>query len=409
MGRRKGSVNKVDVDDLPRGVSFLRDGRARPWMVRHRALKPETFASAEGAVARKAELIELERRHGADALDYDRVVHAQVVEARRILPAGVSLAAAAEFWARHHPLGESPLVATAVEDFIAAKKRASGRSAEQQQARNVRDLSSLLRPFVLAFGDQAVADVGSGAVLRWLESLGHAPRTVANYRNGLQTFFNFAVRRGWCGVSPMVRVAAEDLPKVATSAKHPLTIAQADALLAVVAAERPEWVPHFALRLFLGFRSSEAGRFRWEWIQPELGRVYIPAHATKTGDAWSIDDVPPRFWQLLGENLKSDPLKLGNFKGAVPKPYVRAWEGSKAIKGKRRAQTGLKARILEAAGLKTWPDNATRDTFCTLHISAYRDPQRTALVLKHTNAQTLHRSYLGTLVPEAAAREFFEG
>ena len=123
-----------------------------------------------------------------------------------------------------------------------------------------------------------------------------------------------------------------------------------------VARERIEWVPHFALRLFLGFRSAEANRFRWEWIQPHLGRVFIPGEASKTGDAWSIDDVPPRFWAVVFEALECEPgmlrgLKDGSLRGAVPKPYVRAWQGSKAIKGQRTARMGLKGIVLRELGL----------------------------------------------------------
>jgi integrase len=376
----------------------VRDGKheAKPFCVRHRDRPREFYASAELAVARKRELVALEKRHGSAALDYDRAVHAQVVEARALLPEGVSVVDAARFWADHHPAGTSPEVALAVEQFIEAKVAAAG----DVTSRHVRDLRSRMRGFVLAFGERSVAAVNSEAVLAWLQSLEDSPRTVANYRSAVQNFFNFAVRRGWLGRSPMERIATGDLPRVPASTKHPLTVAQANALLAVVQAERPAYLAHFALRLFLGFRTSEARRFRWEWIQPELGRVYIPAHGTKTGDAWSIDDVPPRFWELVRKPWRN---------GQVPAPYVRAWEGSKAIPGERTAQPGLKAQILSEIGRVNWPDNATRDTFCTLHISAYRDPQRTALVLKHRNSQTLWQSYLGALMPEAQARGFFEG
>ena len=76
MGRRKGSVNKVDLEQLPRGVTKYQDGRAKPFLVRHRTMKPETFATAEQAVARKNELIELERTQGTAAIEYSREIHA---------------------------------------------------------------------------------------------------------------------------------------------------------------------------------------------------------------------------------------------------------------------------------------------------------------------------------------------
>ena len=67
----------------------------------------------------------------------------------------------------------------------------------------------------------------------WLAELPHSPRTVANYRGALQTFFNFGLRRGWLGISPMAKVAVEDLPRVRASKKHALSIEAANDLLRV--------------------------------------------------------------------------------------------------------------------------------------------------------------------------------
>lgn len=402
MGRRKGSVNRVDPEQLPRGVTKYQDGRARPFLVRHRSMKPETFSTPEAAVARKKELLELERTEGTAAITYSRAVHADVTEARKILPPGISHTEAARFWMDHHPSTTLHL-AKAVEHFLAL--RISQSVEPDILSRHTKDLKSRLGRFVLSFGEQPLPEITGEAILQWLseqrtpkgEPL--SPRSVANYRVALQNLFNYAARRKWIVESPMDRVLRDDLPTVRSSDKHPLSIDQANTLLEMVQAERPEWLPHFALRLFLGFRTSEANRFRWEWIQRDQGRVYIPAQASKTGDAWSINDVPPRFWSMIGEPEKS---------GAVPPPHIRAWQGCKAIPRRRRARVGLKTRIVQALELDRWPDNATRDTFCTLHISAYRDPQRTALVLKHRSSSTLWTSYLGTTVAQAAARAFFE-
>ena len=60
MGRRKGSLNKVTLESLPKGVTFLKDGRSNAFRVRHRKQSAECFATADEAVARKNELIALE-------------------------------------------------------------------------------------------------------------------------------------------------------------------------------------------------------------------------------------------------------------------------------------------------------------------------------------------------------------
>lgn len=401
MGRRKGSVNKVTK--LPRGVSFFSDGRLKPFSVKHKKIR-EFFATAEQAVARKRELVEMEKSQGAVALEYDRATHAEIVKAKEIVPESVGIDELARFWARHHPAGESPTIDVAVDQFINTKRLTNGSAEETTtDSRHVQDLKNRLRAFSLSFEEQIVSEVSSEAISQWLLSLGKAPRTIANYRTALQNFFNFAVRKQWCGISPMDRVSLQDLPRVQRSAKHALTVEQANRLLELIEKLAPQYLPHFALRLFLGFRTSEAARFRWDWIQPDEGRVYIPARATKTRDAWSIDDVPPRFWEIVKK-----PKSAGHRIIQVPAPYVRIWQGCNAVKGLRTAQVGLKATIVKEIGLDSWPHNTTRDTFCTLHISAYRDPQRTALILKHRNSQTLWQSYLDTLVNQAYAKAFFE-
>ena len=399
MGRRKGSVNKVKK--LPRGVSFFSDGRARPYSVFHRGLPREFFATAEEAVARKRELLKLEKEQGTAALEYDRKTHAEVVEAKGILPEGVSLVDCARLWIKHNPGGFSYSVSEAVDVFFEKKRRANNLEPDTplKTHRNLEDLHYRLEAFKLSFGNQMMTDISQDAVVEWLFSLNLSPRSVANYRAALNNFFNFSVRKRWIGFSPLEQISREDLPRVAAPEKNPLSIEQANQLLSLIKTMAPKYLPHFALRLFLGFRTAEARRFRWEWIQPQLARVYIPKGATKTGDAWSIPDVPPRFWEMV---------KKPNDKGKVPAPHDKLWYGQKAIKGKQSAREGLKALVLRELNLKKWPSNATRDTFCTLHISAYRDQQRTALILKHTNSQTLWRSYLGTLVPKEEAVKFFE-
>jgi hypothetical protein len=398
MGRRVGQVNKVVT--LPRGVSKISDGRERPFCVRHRDLKREFFATAEDAASRKAELVKLEKSEGRAAIEYSRQDHALLVAARDILPAGVSVLDAAKFWVLHHPSAVSRSVSDAVAEFLVAKRAAAGIEESTAVSRHIGDLQNRCGPFVLAFGERAVVEVTGNDVLAWLQGLRLAPRTVANYRNAIQTFFNFAVRRDWLLVSPLNKVAASDLPAVRGGAKHPLTVAQAEATLALFSEKWPKYRVHFALRFFLGFRTAEVRRFRWEWIQREQGRVIIPGwfydgesarQGSKTGDNWAIDDVPPRFWAALDA--------VGNLpaSGAVPAPYQRLWDF--------KMMPVWRAEV----GLSEWPHNSTRDTFCTLHMSAYRDDQRTALILKHSNTQQLRRSYLATLVPQAEALPFFEG
>lgn len=404
MGRRAGSVNKVDIDNLPRGVSMFRDGRAKPFLVRHRKLPTESFASAEAAVARKAELIQLEKNHGHEALSYDRATHADATAALNELPAGISLLDAARFWTKHHS-GEDISCAEAISRFVDNKRAQSNRPTGKMTP-HVHDLNTRLRRFSLAFGEQQLTEITSEPILHWLLELDQSPRSIKNICTALNNFFNYAARRRWITRSPMIDVTNDDLPKVRTSLKNPFSPDQAAIVMDVVRDVAPRCLLHFALRLWIGFRTQEAHRFRYEWILPDQKAVHIPGwfytddgsieQGAKTGDAWMIDDVSPAFWRLYREHLATQSIDPKNAKGQIPAPYYELW-----IK--------LRSAILTELELSKWPDNACRDTFCTLHMSAYRSAERTALILKHTNAQTLWRSYLGTLINQDTARVFFEG
>ena len=413
MGRRAGSVNKVDIENLPRGVTFLKDGRARPWMVRHRNMKAETFATPEAAVQRKKELIGLEKNHGSAAIEYSREIHADAKQALDVLPDGVSCLDAARFYVLHHSTVEMR-VDEAAEAFIEFKRQKSVKP--EGWTPHTRNLKFRLKPFSDSFENELMSNLTADSVYKWLLSLKNrkgeplSPRSIANYRINIGGFFNYAVRRNWITKSPMDDISTDDLPTVRGSRKNPLSVAQANTLLEAVSEIKPQYLIHFALRLFAGMRSAETNRFMWEWINRDEKTIKIPGYVysdddsidqgSKTGDDWLIQDVPSRFWKFY--DLEKRPTT-----GQVPKPYKAAWGGWKRKDGTRAP--GLRDHIVNAMRLKKWPENTTRDTFCTLHISAYRDPKRTALVLKHTNSQTLWRSYLGTLVDQKAAVKFFEG
>ena len=181
----------------------------------------------------------------------------------------------------------------------------------------------------------------------------------------LANFFNYATRRKWVAVSPLARVVQKDLPTIRRSKKYPFTVEQANQLLEFISEKVPHFLIHFALRLFIGVRTAESKRFQWEWIQRGQNRILIPGwflqendeieQGVKTGDDWSIDDVAPRFWAIYDAEPRPN-------NGHVPTPSKRQW---------RR----LKEVILQKLDLKKWPHNATRNTFCTLHMSAYRSAE----------------------------------
>ena len=185
--------------------------------------------------------------------------------------------------------------------------------------------------------------------------------------------------------------------KIPKASNPIITIEQTKLLFDYLVAECPNLVVWFALKTWVGLRTSEADRFRYEWIDSEQKRVIIPGwewvegklvQVAKTQDNWEIHDLEPCFWCWVQKYKEAD-------EGPISKPSRLCWNL-------------IKKHLKEKAGLEKWPSNALRNSFCTYHISLYRDANKTALVLKHTSPRTLYREYLGNLVPKEKAQGYFE-
>lgn len=280
----------------------------------------------------------------------------------------------------------------AVEMFLEAKAK------HGLAERSLRDLRSRLGLVSASFRGVRLVEVSGGQLFDWLGSLrgrdGVSPasaRSVLNYRRALGAFFAWALRRGWVRRDPMAGLSDADLPRVRRPEKGILSPAEGEFLLRLVRSRWPEFLPGFLVRYFLGVRTAEAGRFRFEWVRSGDRRVVVPGwvggeRVVKTGDSWVLDDVEPAFW--------------------------RWWEAGKfARQGVFRPLYGsMAARIArafcEGAG-RAWPGNALRHSVATYHLSLHRDPGRTALLLRHRSQAQLWQSYLAGLVPAEEARLWF--
>lgn len=183
------------------------------------------------------------------------------------------------------------------------------------------------------------------------------------------------------------------MPDARPGAKHPLRLWQVSALLALIEGNYPRFALWAVLQLFAGVRAGEALRFRGEWILAEARAVRIPGWGldgkagSKTRDDWALLDLPVGFWRWV-EAHPAGP-------GPLAAPSRRRW---RAI-----------ARELRSQGIiDRWESNAMRDSFATYHFSAYKDPLKTAALLKHRDSQMLYRSYLGCIRPQWEGLAYFQ-
>jgi integrase len=58
----------------------------------------------------------------------------------------------------------------------------------------------------------------------------------------------------------------------------------------------------------------------------------------------------------------------------------------------------------EAAGLKSWPNNALRHSFASYHLAHFQNAAKLALELGHTSQDLIFRHYRELVKPEQAAK-----
>lgn len=377
----------------------------------------ETLAAAKAAKASKLAQV---KKYGELATEFNKADWMELEQCRKILPAGVSVLRACEYFVEMHS-AERPggTVAEEVASFLEFQ-RMRGVGHE-----HLKSLRTRLNKFCGTFGHRSVTSISTGEVVAFLTNLKLVlkPRTIKNYRSDFSNFFNYLKDFKRITVSPLSGITHRHFPKVKrTSTKNPLHPNDVAAVLAYLEGAFPEHVFWFACQFLLGIRVAESFRFRCEWIDPKQKRVVIPGwymdggeevQGSKTEDMWALDNIPSNFWAWHARYGKaSGPLvctKLSEQSGKVSGPGM----GNHAKRDDSDdlqvdwLDEKLRTAILRAGILERWPHNCKRDTFCTCHLSAYRDANATALILKHRNTSTLWESYMGCLLPEWEGRALF--
>ena len=355
----------------------------------------KSFKTLRLAKAEKTAFNAKIKRYGKISTEFNDQDWAELKAARRDLPDGVSLQDVVKFYTERHATGNNLTMETCTKLFVVFQTK---RNNSRRYGQTVQSSMNKLLEYVPA---KFVRSVTRNQLAKALDAIGEtlSERSVLNHRGMWSHFFNWLVDTQEIFESPMKTITLNILPKSnRVNQKNPLEVDQVKAIMALAEKEFPHLAYWFALQFFVGFRSGEANRFQHEWVQPEFNRIVIPAWfkdedgnvqgATKTRDSWMIDKVPENFWAWHS--------RYGKPRGSVETPGNNyQWDHK------------VRKPILAAGIVKEWPHNAKRDSFCTYHLSAYRDEKQTALILKHRNTNTLWNSYMGTLRTEKEGKAYF--
>lgn len=384
---------------LEKGIYEADDGRnrTRPFMwkqtldgVKYR----EFFETLRDAKAAKASKLAEVRKYGRITHEFSPADWREFSQARELLRGmGATVLDAVREYVQRRGSQEGKTIEAHVADYLAVLEL-NKVSASYMASTKLR-LNHLSREFGTLYpADVSQADIE--IAISAMAKAGRSRRTLLNYRNDWHSFFAYLADRGCLAEPPTKRIKANYLPQGKRPVgKRPLPVCEVEAIMAWMEAHRPKWAFWMAMQFFMGVRAAESYRMRFEWFDRVRRIVTLPGwvfdeqademtRVTKTGDAWMIDKAPANLWAWLEA--------YGNESGPVPAPD---WDSFRRMLAKHGV-------------ISSWPHNCRRDSFCTYHMSAFRDPAATALILKHRGTDTLWRSYMGVLRTEEEGISFFK-
>ena len=297
--------------------------------------------------------------------------HAEFPEALRIMAQecadrlktfGKTIADATGYFITHlEAIERSCTVAALMDEVIAAKTKACGRTQRPASEDYINDLKIRLGRFSKTFGERFAATITPLEIEDWLSGLKDkrgenlSPQSRGNYARVLGVAFAYAVKRRYAPANPVTEIQKP------TSDSKPgiLTVEQTAALLD---AASPEILPYIAIGAFAGLRAKEIERLDWRDISFEENEIAVSSE-NKTGER-HVDMLPNlREWLLLYRK-HSGKVMPNNFR-------------------KRFDQ----AR--EAAGIEPWPDNALRHSFGSYHLKNFGNDALTRLQMGHWRDSTV--------------------
>ncbi len=298
---------------------------------------------------------------------------ADISEAMRLLPQGMTLTALVKRFARY---ASDTTPQKILPEFLATKEN---RIENQNYLSHVK---SRLNAFAERFKtfDSATPD----ALLKWLKALKTpqgapaSPKTIKHYAGAVSSFFDFCKRREYIAENPFDKISFEDLPSVKAAPVGFLSVAQAEEFLTYLAQSAPEYLKFYAIAMFAGVRIEEAAKLSASNIDEKERKIIISAAISKTGRADVLEDIEPNFWEWM-DYCAGSPI-------TQPKDLVR---------------TNFSKKLSFPL-----PHNFARHSFATYHYSLYLDARRTCAITRHSE-EMLKRHYLGARVQKDVARAYF--
>jgi len=152
-------------------------------------------------------------------------------------------------------------------------------------------------------GDLSTAGILSRAekVLQELQQRGRAPKTLCNYREGLMSFCEWAVQRGYLETNPIQKLKTFD--NTPRTIRRALTKTEIKALLENC---RPEWRLLYEVAIFSGLRAKELRSLKVCHLDLTGGGLHLDASWTKNRRP-GFQPLPSGLLKRLAESVQGLP------------------------------------------------------------------------------------------------------
>jgi integrase len=284
-----------------------------------------------------------------------------------MMPSDADLIAICQKWLADRNVRQMPLE-LAIDEFLEAKKK---QNVSERYYDSLRKRLNKLRGYV--GGDVRVGDISRQDIESFFGTVKNTPINRDNYIRDFRVFFEWAAVEKY---APQNVAAEIQRPTVKRKDPEILAVDQVENMLKGTIGQDRACA---ALGMFVGVRPEELPKLDWKHIDLERGIVRLPPEITKTN---------------VGRILYLEPNAVA---------WLRTVRGKGLIfKGDASCLT---SRLRLAAGLEKWPQNALRHTFATMHVTAFEDAGRTALMMhSKENPKILFQHYFRSTLKEDALK-----
>lgn len=379
------------------GKPVLIDGRAK------KTRRRPYFQSKALAEAHKESLADQYNATGSGSFVHSREAQSDYERARRLLPAGVTVEAAAAFYLKHHPAGEVVTIEVARERFLTALQQLRGKDHHYQ------DLKTRTAAVVRAFAGRDPNTITRPEAMAFLLALPQKPRGLLNYKRAACNFFNWMLttQPPLIEANPFGGIKRKQLPKILQKEIEFLPLDRVERYLRAAERYDPDLVAHEAVQLFAGVRADdEMADFRGEWVKAATKEIVTPAEITKTGKRDVISGLEENFWAWWTVHGREGLLRPANYEPRWKRLRILAAAADQVTRD-QLARMPVK-RLLSQHRPPPWPWNARRRTFCSYKVAKDGSAGKAAQILRHKGGEAILRnSYLGTGITPAQGALYF--